>query len=246
MKRFGLIGYPLTHSFSQKYFTKKFAKEKIDDCIYELFPLENIDDIRLLLEVNKDLCGLNVTIPYKERVIDYLDDLDETAKKIGAVNCIKIDQIEKTGYNTDWLGFLDSIKPLLKSHHKKALILGTGGSSKAVAYALNHLNIQVRYVSRNKSAQGLTYAEINKKLLDEFTVLINTSPLGMYPEINLCPDIPYEAITPRHLIFDLIYNPEETLFLQKARQQGAVIKNGLEMLSLQAEYAWGIWNQSGK
>ncbi|MBC8172730.1 MAG: shikimate dehydrogenase [Chitinophagales bacterium] len=243
MKRFGLIGYPLTHSFSKKYFTEKFKREEIEDCIYELYQLENIDDVRLLFEVNKDLCGLNVTIPYKETIIHYLENLDDTAQKIGAVNCIHINEIEKTGFNTDCLGFRDAIKPLLQPHHKKALVLGTGGSSKAVVYALHELDIEHVCVSRTKSHSNFSYSDIDKTILEEYPIIINTSPVGMYPNLHVSPDIPYEYLTPSHLCFDLIYNPEETLFLQKAKHQGAQVKNGLEMLELQAEYAWKIWNQ---
>ncbi len=242
MRKFGLIGYPLTHSFSEKYFSEKFEKEEIENCNYSLFPLENIEDVRFLFEVEKDLHGLNVTIPYKETVIEYLDDLDETAQKIGAVNCIKIDEIQKVGYNTDYAAFRDSLKPLLKQHHKKALILGTGGASKAINYALQELNIQPVFVSRNKSENNFIYTELNGDIISEFPVIINCTPTGMYPEINVAPEIPYHLLSKNNLLFDLIYNPEKTLFLQQGEKQGCIIKNGLEMLKLQAEYAWGIWN----
>ncbi|HRG29227.1 MAG TPA: shikimate dehydrogenase [Chitinophagales bacterium] len=243
MKLFGLIGFPLSHSFSEKFFSEKFEREEIEDCKYELYPLENIEDIRLLFEVNKDLKGLNVTIPYKESVIEYLDDLDDIAQKIGAINCIKIDEIQRVGYNTDYAGFRDSLKPLLKKHHTQALVLGTGGASKAVVYALQELGIGTTLVSRKTGAAQLTYADINKAIIDNHTIIINCSPVGMYPDINQCPDIPYQFINSNHILYDLIYNPGKTMFLQHGEKQGATIKNGLEMLELQAEYAWEIWNR---
>lgn len=243
MKLFGLIGFPLSHSFSEKFFSEKFEREDIEDCKYELYPLENIEDIRLLFEVNKDLKGLNVTIPYKESVIEYLDDLDDIAQKIGAINCIKIDEIQRVGYNTDYAGFRDSLKPLLKKHHTQALVLGTGGASKAVVYALQELGISTTLVSRKTGAAQLTYADINKEIIDNHTIIINCSPVGMYPDINQCPDIPYQFINSAHILYDLVYNPGKTMFLQHGEKQGATIKNGLEMLELQAEYAWEIWNR---
>lgn len=242
MKKYGLIGFPLTHSFSKKYFAEKFEKEKIEDVSYDLFPLENIDDVRLLFEVEKELCGINVTIPFKESVIQYLDDLAEDVKKIGAVNCIRINEFEKTGFNTDYAGFRDSLIPLLQTHHKHALILGTGGSSKAVSFALQQLGIEHTFVSREKKQQQFIYSELNKNILEAYQILINTSPLGMFPNIQDCPQIPYQHLTKHHLCYDLIYNPDETIFLQKAKQQNALIKSGLEMLQLQAEYSWNIWN----
>jgi shikimate dehydrogenase len=242
LNKFGLIGYPLTHSFSEKYFSEKFARERISDCTYELFPLENIEDVRLLFEINKDLRGLNVTIPYKESIIQYLDDLDEVAEEISAVNCIKIDGVQKIGFNTDQAGFRNSLQPLLKTHHQKALILGTGGSSKSVAHALQTLGLGYQIVSRISQPNVITYAELNRELFNEFTVIINCTPVGMYPALGECPQIPYEYLTPNHLVYDLIYNPNETLFLSKAKAQGASIKNGLEMLQKQAELSWKIWN----
>ena len=214
MKQFGLIGFPLSHSFSEKYFSEKFNREDIEDCKYELFPLENIEDIRFLFEVNKDLKGLNVTIPYKESVIEYLDDLDDVAQKIGAINCIKIDEIQRVGYNTDYAGFRDSLKPLLKKHHTHALVLGTGGASKAVVYALQEMGIQTTLVSRNKAVGQLTYAEINQQTIEQHQIIINCTPVGMYPDVQLCPDIPYQFISKQHIVYDLIYNPGKTLFLQ--------------------------------
>ncbi|HMU69554.1 MAG TPA: shikimate dehydrogenase [Chitinophagales bacterium] len=246
MKHFGLIGFPLSHSFSETYFREKFSREEIEDCIYELFPLENIEDVRLLFEVNKDLVGLNVTIPYKESVIEYLDDLDPVAQKIGAVNCIHIDEIQRTGYNTDWMGFRDAIKPFLNKPHQHALVLGTGGASKAVVYALRELGLHVTLVSRSSGNKKIAYGDITSDIIAHHTVIVNCTPLGMYPNTNECPDIPYDLITDQHLLFDLIYNPGETLFLQKGKAKGATISNGLEMLRLQAEYAWEIWNQQSE
>ncbi|MBK7440976.1 MAG: shikimate dehydrogenase [Chitinophagales bacterium] len=246
MKLFGLIGFPLTHSFSEKYFSDKFRKEEIEECKYELYPLENVEDVRFLFEVNKELKGLNVTIPYKESVIEYLDDLDDIAQKIGAVNCIKIDEIQRVGYNTDYAGFRDSLKPLLKKHHTKALVLGTGGASKAVEYALNELGIQTTLVSRKEGTTELTYQQLTKEIISQHSIIINCTPVGMYPDIQLCPEIPYEFITAQHILYDLIYNPGKTLFLEKGEKQGATIKNGLQMLELQAEYAWEIWNNESE
>lgn len=246
MKLFGLIGFPLTHSFSEKYFSDKFRKEEIEECKYELYPLENVEDVRFLFEVNKELIGLNVTIPYKESVIEYLDDLDDIAQKIGAVNCIKIDEIQRVGYNTDYAGFRDSLKPLLKKHHTKALVLGTGGASKAVVYALNEMGIQTTLVSRKEGTTELTYQQLTKEIISQHPIIINCTPVGMYPDIQLCPEIPYEFITAQHILYDLIYNPGKTLFLEKGEKQGATIKNGLQMLELQAEYAWEIWNNESE
>lgn len=246
MKLFGLIGFPLTHSFSEKYFSDKFRKEEIEECKYELYPLENVEDVRFLFEVNKELKGLNVTIPYKESVIEYLDDLDDIAQKIGAVNCIKIDEIQRVGYNTDYAGFRDSLKPLLKKHHTKALVLGTGGASKAVVYALNEMGIQTTLVSRKEGTTELTYQQLTKEIISQHPIIINCTPVGMYPDIQLCPEIPYEFITAQHILYDLIYNPGKTLFLEKGEKQGATIKNGLQMLELQAEYAWEIWNNESE
>jgi shikimate dehydrogenase len=241
---YGLIGNPLTHSFSQKYFNDKFSKEKLRDHRYELFPLDDIDDIRLLLEVHKNLRGLNVTIPFKESVISYLDEMDPVAAEIGAVNCIQIDEFEKIGYNTDWLGFRDSIRPHLKNRHHKALVLGSGGSSKAICYALDQMGIDFKIVSRSPEDNELAYQSLDQKLISEFPLLINTTPLGMYPAIDACPDIPYEGIGADHICFDLVYNPDPTLFLQKCREKNAITISGARMLALQAEHAWNIWRKA--
>ncbi len=245
MKTYGLIGFPLGHSFSQKYFTEKFAKEGIDST-YSLFALPTIDDVVKMLDENPSLVGFNVTIPYKQQIIKFLDDIDEETQRVGAVNVVKI--IEKSGkrllkgYNSDIYGFENSIRPLLKAHHKNALIFGTGGASKAVSAMLRKLGIEFTFVSRTPAKGQLSYSQLDDKVMERHTVLVNCSPLGMAPHFDTCPDIPYNAITTKHLAYDLVYNPEETLFLKKARERGATTKNGLEMLHLQAERAWEIWN----
>jgi len=244
MKRYGLIGFPLSHSFSEKYFTDRFLDEDIEDCKYELFPLENIEDVRLLFEVEKNIKGLNVTIPYKESIIEYLDGLDPVAQKIGAVNCIVVDDIQRIGYNTDFAGFRDALKPLLKPQHTQALVLGTGGASKAVIYTLRELGIAYTWVSRNPDHKRIGYADLTPAIIESHKLIINCTPLGMYPHVEDCPDIPYTALSSAHLLFDLIYNPTETLFMQKGKAQGASVSNGYEMLRLQAEYAWEIWNKA--
>lgn len=246
MKLFGLIGYPLGHSFSEKFFTEKFQKENIHAC-YKLFPIENIQLFHEILEKNPTIEGLNVTIPYKEQIVPYLDELNKTAAEIGAVNVIKIkkdvNQVKLIGYNSDIIGFEQSIRPLLTEHHKKALILGTGGASKGVAYVLKKLNIDYTFVSRNKNVDCFTYEELNKEIINSHTLIVNCSPIGTYPNTEVCPNIPYEGLSKQHLLYDLIYNPEKTLFLKKGEMEGATIKNGLEMLHKQAISAWEIWNQ---
>lgn len=242
MKQFGLIGYPLSHSFSKGYFAEKFKKEGIADSQYDVFPLEKIEDFTALCEPHKNLVGLNVTIPYKEKIIPFLDELNEEAKAIGAVNTIKFVRGNKIGYNTDAYGFEMSLKPLLKPHHTSALILGTGGASKAVEYVLKKLRISFQYVSRNKSANTINYDELDELIIHHSTLIINSTPVGMYPNVENSPDIPYGLVTDKHLLYDLIYNPEETQFLKEGKQHGAQTKNGLEMLYLQAEKSWEIWN----
>lgn len=242
---YGLLGYPLGHSFSRNYFNNKFEAEDIDA---EYINFE-IPDINMLMEVISEyynLNGLNVTIPYKEQVIPFLDELDEDAANIGAVNVIKIihknnDLILK-GYNSDVVGFCDSISPLIKPHMKKALILGTGGAAKAVCYGLKKLGIESQFVSRKKTENTITYPEINKDIIDEHHIIVNTTPLGMYPNVDDCPDIPYELLTEKHLCYDLLYNPDETLFMKNSKGYGATVKNGLEMLLLQAFVSYEIWN----
>ncbi len=244
MRKFGLIGYPLGHSFSKKYFTAKFQNEKID-ARYDLYELDKIEKFENLKQT-PDLCGLNVTIPYKEKIIGFLDELDETAQKIGAVNVIKFIQTESglilKGYNSDAIGFRKSLEPLFKPLYTKALILGTGGASKAVKFVLDNLKIQSVFVSRNPSEGMLSYQQIDKNLLDEFKLIINTSPVGTFPNVNQCPDIPYHLLDNSHFLYDVIYNPAETLFMKKGKERGAMVCNGEKMLNRQAEAAWEIWN----
>lgn len=247
MRKYGLLGYPLGHSFSRTYFNRKFEAEKIN-AQYVNFEIPEIKEIKNVIKDNPDLCGLNVTLPYKSQVIPFLDEIDENAKLIGAVNVIKFTKgfLGKTklkGFNSDIVGFKQSIEPLLDESHRKALILGTGGSSKAVYHGLKQLGIDATFVSRNPKDLCITYEEITPKMLEYYTVIVNCTPLGMYPHINNCPDIPYEALTPKHLLYDLLYNPDETRFMKKGKMQGAVVKNGLEMLLLQAFEAWQIWNK---
>lgn len=243
MRLFGLIGYPLSHSFSKKYFTEKFEKEEITECSYELFPLKTIDELPVLLKNNPELEGLNITIPYKKQVLPFLHSI-HIPGGLEACNCINILEEKLVGYNTDVTGFEKSISPLLKSYHKKALILGNGGATAAVLFALKKLKIESAVVSRKiHTGSAFTYPEIDETVMRENTVIINTTPLGMYPAVNDCPDIPYKFITRQHLLYDLTYNPAKSLFLQKGEERGATIKNGEEMLVLQAEESWRIWNQ---
>ncbi len=242
MKTYGLIGYPLGHSFSENYFKMKFVNENVEGCVYKLFPLERISELPKLLKNITSCRGLNVTIPYKESVITYLDEMDETAKSIGAVNTILFHEGKSKGYNTDVLGFRQSFEPLLKEHHYKgALVLGTGGASKAVKYVLGQLEIPFKMVSRTKSDLAISYAELDEKVINEHPIIINTTPLGMFPHQAEAPSINYSFLNGKHFLFDMIYNPEKTLFLQNGEQQGAQIKNGFEMLHIQAEESWKIW-----
>ncbi|MDF2191716.1 shikimate dehydrogenase [Paraflavitalea sp. CAU 1676] len=243
MKQFGLIGYPLSHSFSQKFFTDKFREEHITGCVYDNFPLDNIDALRGVLEKYPNLAGLNVTIPYKEKVIPYLHHQSDVVKRIGACNCIKFVNGELHGYNTDVTGFEESLRPLLQSHHQKALVLGTGGAAKAIHFVLEKLGIIFLEVSRNPfTGRQISYEQLTPELLEQHTLIINTTPVGMYPHVEECPQLPYTALTKRHYLFDLVYNPAKTMFLQKGEEQGAVIKNGADMLVIQAEESWRIWN----
>ncbi len=258
MKKYGLIGYPLSHSFSKKYFTEKFENEGYTDRQYELYPLQNLSDLPGLIDSIPDLCGLNVTVPHKIGVMYYLDKIDPAAREIDAVNCIKIVKqhpveaffsgelssikVRLEGYNTDAFAFEASLKPLLKKHHQKALILGNGGAARAVAYILEKLDISYRLVSRRAIGKQINYDQIDAAVMKERLLIINTTPLGMSPNIAGCPDIPYELLTSKHLLYDLVYNPPETEFLKRGKAQGAVTKNGLEMLYLQAEKSWEIWN----
>ena len=244
MRTFGLIGYPLSHSFSQKYFKKKFIRENISDCEFKNFPIENINEFPALIKNNSALCGMSVTIPYKQSVMKYLDATDETATEVGAVNCIKIKNYITTGYNTDVFGFEQSLRPLLKHRHNKALILGTGGASKAIQYVLRKLKIDFLLVSRTKNKEEKTkisYSELNKEIICSHLLIINATPLGIFPDINNCADIPYLLLSSKHLLYDLNYNPPETLFLKKGKEKNAEIKNGIEMLYHQAEKSWEIW-----
>jgi len=242
MRLFGLIGYPLSHSFSEKYFTEKFEQEEITECRYNLFAIKTIDELPILLRNNPELEGLNITIPYKKQVLPFLDD-SNIPHGLDACNCINITGGKVVGYNTDVTGFEKSLKPLLKSYHKKALILGNGGATAAVAFVLRKLGISFDIVSRKiHDNSTFTYKEIDKKVMEENTVIINTTPVGLFPNTEACPDIPYKFIGESHLLYDLVYNPAKTVFLQKGEENGATIKNGEEMLILQAEESWRIWN----
>ncbi|HBK28370.1 MAG TPA: shikimate dehydrogenase [Parabacteroides sp.] len=245
MQKYGLVGFPLGHSFSCGFFNEKFKAENID-AQYLNFEIPSIKEFKQVIKDNPELNGLNVTIPYKQQVIPFLDDLDEDARRIGAVNVIKFltnpsGETKLIGYNSDVIGFTESIKPLLTPSHKKALILGTGGASKAVFYGLKSLGVEAKYVSRSPKEFCLTYETLTPKVMEEHTVIVNTTPLGMFPNVNNCPNIPYELLSPRHILYDLIYNPDETLFMAKGKAHGTVVKNGLEMLKLQAIAAWDIW-----
>ncbi len=246
-KKLGLIGYPLTHSFSAKYFADKFDNEGIEGFSYENFEIANIEDFPNIIKNNPDIVGLNVTIPYKEQIIPFLDELDEEAREIGAVNTIKVLRTENgvrlKGYNTDVYGFRETLKPLLKMNHYKALILGTGGAAKAVEYVLKKIGLEVLYISRNPSSEKEKgYDELNDIAVKNFPVIINSTPLGMHPKVDVCPALPYEHLNEENLLYDLIYNPAETLFLKQGAEKGAITQNGLGMLKLQAEKAWEIWN----
>lgn len=244
MRKFGLIGYPLSHSFSPAFFSEKFAREGYEDCSYKAFPIESIELFSTLIAENPDLEGINVTIPYKKAVIPFLQNATEEVQQTAACNCIRIMKGVLSGHNTDVIGFEKSILPHLKPIHNKALILGTGGAAAAVEYVLKKMKIDFLSVSRNKKPKEniLTYIEVNREVLDEYKLIINTTPLGMYPDVNKCPDIPYGFITDQHYLYDLVYNPDQTLFLKKGSEKGATTKNGSDMLIIQAEESWKIWN----
>ena len=243
-KRFGLLGRNINYSFSKGYFTDKFNNENFEDCSYENFDIQEIDAFADIIKNTPDLKGLNVTIPYKETVIPFLDKLSKKAALIGAVNTIKITKKGKLkGYNTDYYGFKKSLEPLLQPHHRKALILGTGGASKGVAFALDELNIPYTFVSREAKENAIDYDRINATAFDNYQIIINSTPVGTSPNTEAYPLIPYQYFTEKHIAFDLIYNPAETQFLKKAKEKGAEIKNGLDMLIFQAEKAWEIWNK---
>lgn len=243
MRLFGLIGYPLSHSFSEKYFTKKFEQEGITDCRYLLFPIASINELPGILNKQTELQGLNVTVPYKQQVLPFLHSANKIPAGVDACNCIQIKEGKLVGYNTDVIGFEKSFTPLVKSHHKKALVLGHGGSAAAVVFVLKKLAIDFMIVSRELHGNAaLVYKDIDEQVMKECNIIINTTPLGMSPDLTTCPDIPYQFISGEHLLYDLVYNPAKTLFLQKGEEQGATIKNGEEMLMWQAEESWKIWN----
>ena len=243
-RHYGLIGRNISYSFSKKYFTEKFQSENLTDCSYENFDIQSVEEFPAIIANNPDLKGLNVTIPYKEIIIPYLNKLSKNAAIIGAVNVICFTKKGKLkGYNSDYYGFEKSLKPLLQSHHKKALILGTGGASKAVSYALDKLSIPYTFVSRGINETAINYNQINSDTIDNYKIIINCTPIGTSPNIDEFPPIPYQYFTEKHIAFDLIYNPEETAFLIKAKANGAITKNGYTMLVFQAEKAWKIWNK---
>ena len=244
MNLYGLIGYPLGHSFSKKYITDKFDNEGITDSFFELFPIQNITHFPQLIKSQPSLKGLAVTIPYKQEVMPYLQSINGHAMQVGAVNCIKVLPTEMIGYNTDIIGFEKSFAHLLQSHHKKALVFGTGGASKAVQYVLNKLFIPFLNVSRTPSGTKISYSEINNSLLKEYTILINCTPAGMEPNEDSMPALPYHFITAEHYLYDLIYQPAKTKFLHLGEINGATIKNGYEMLIIQAEENWKIWKDT--
>ncbi|MFM6924008.1 MAG: shikimate dehydrogenase family protein [Ferruginibacter sp.] len=243
MKTYGIIGYPLTHSFSQQYFTEKIAGEGIADAVFQVFPLTTIDEFPTLLADQPALKGLAVTIPYKEKVLQYISDVSEEVKQIGAANCIRIKGDELTAFNTDIIGFEKSFIKNLKPQHTKALVLGTGGASKAVQYVLKKLGIGFLLVSRNTAENSIRYADIAETIIQDHHIIINCTPLGMSPAEDTCPDIPYHLLTGDHYLYDLVYAPAKTLFLQKGEEHGATIENGFEMLIIQAEENWRIWNE---
>jgi shikimate dehydrogenase len=245
MRRYGLIGFPLGHSFSGKYFREKFQRESIEDCQYSLFEISSVASLPQILK-DPDLRGLNVTIPYKESVIPFLHKKDPVVEQTGACNCIDINRGVLTGYNTDVIGFEVSLSEKLTDRDKRALVLGTGGSAKAVAWVLQKMGIEFLCVSRKKTdlPQQISYKDLDEKIMQTHTLVINSTPLGMFPETETCPEIPYEFIGPEHYLFDLVYNPEKTVFLKKGESAGARIKNGSDMLSIQAEASWTIWNSS--
>lgn len=244
-ERYGLIGRNLIHSFSADYFNKKFLREGLDAC-YDLFPISSIDKIMSIIENIPELKGINITIPYKEAIMPYLSFVSGEAKECGAVNVVKVNRniggIYLSGFNTDIIGFMNALMPILEPRHKNALVFGTGGAAKAVKYALEKLEIDYTVVSRKKECGDMVYSDINKGTIRAHTILINATPLGTYPDVGSAVDIPYDFVTQNHIAFDLVYNPSETSFLRQCRLHGAKCKNGLEMLHIQAEEAWKIWN----
>lgn len=247
MDKYGLIGYPLEHSFSISYFNEKFENEGID-AQYVNFEIPDIEDLPEILDLNPNLKGFNVTIPYKEKIIGYLDAISPEANAIGAVNVVKVTHKGKQtylkGYNSDVIGFMKSIEPMLETSHKKALVLGTGGASKAINYSLKSLGLDTLLVSRSEKVDTIQYQDITDKMLNEYRVVVNCTPCGMYPHVDECPVLPYDAMDEHTLLYDLIYNPDETLFMQMGKAHGATVKNGLEMLLLQAFASWDFWNEN--
>ena len=246
MDKYGIIGYTLGHSFSPGFFNEKFRNEGID-AVYEMYELSQIDLLPEIIASNPELCGLNVTIPYKQQIMHYLDELSEEAREIGAVNVVKVTHNGKNvhlkGFNSDVIGFSRSIEPLLEKHHKKALILGTGGAAQAIDYGLKQLGLETIKVSRYERPDTIQYDKITPDVIKEYKVIINCTPIGMYPNTEECPNLPYEAMDSQHLLYDLIYNPDTTLFMKKGMERGAVVKNGLEMLLLQAYASWEFWHE---
>lgn len=242
MRQFGLIGFPLSHSFSKGFFSEKFSLENIEDAQYENYPIDSIDLFTSLWENNSNLNGLNVTIPYKKAVIPFLQYPSTVVESIQACNCIRLHDGALYGYNTDVIGFEQSLLPYLKSQHQKALILGTGGAAAAVEWVLTKLGISYQFVSRTESKGGLTYESLDASIISAHTLLINTSPVGMYPNVDEAPVLPYDALTDQHHLYDLVYNPTQTKFLALGASQGATTQNGLEMLHIQANASWEIWN----
>jgi len=243
MFQYGLIGKSLSHSFSAKYFNDKFEKEGITDCSFELFELDSIEQVRDLVKNNPNLKGFSVTIPYKEAILPYLDELNVVVEDIQACNCVKVVDGKLIGYNTDIDGFMSSFLAIMEMHHDKAIVLGNGGAAKAVIHSLEQWSLDPLVVARNpKNENEITFDKLTEEIINEHKIIVNTTPVGMYPNVDECPDIPYSGIDRFHLVYDLIYNPEKTLFLQKAEAQDATIKNGMEMLEQQAETAWIIWN----
>ncbi len=248
MRQFGLIGFSLQHSFSKQFFSDKFKLENSTDCVYENFELKSIDEFPILLEANPNLAGLNVTLPYKQSIIKFLDALDDEARDIGAVNVIKSEKTvdgknKLTGYNSDHYGFAKSLKEILPKGNISALILGVGGGSKAVAYALKKMNINFKIVSRRPNEGQLSFDKISDEIINTHHLIINTTPLGMFPNVQTYPPLPYQQLTAKHILFDLAYNPDETVFLKKGKEKGAITLNGLKMLHYQAEKSWEIWNK---
>ena len=248
MRKFGLIGYPLGHSFSKKYFAEKFLNEQITDCYYDNYPLTNLNQLQKLIAEESDLCGLNVTIPYKSEIIGLLDVIETEANEIGAVNVLKIKRLNGVvklyGYNSDVTGIRDSLLPFIKPEVRNAIVLGTGGSSRAVCFVLKKFGLKITLITRNKKMGILSYADINSEMINNTNLIINTTPLGMLPDIESKPDINYSLLNNKHILFDLVYNPEITSFLKMGLEQGCIIISGLKMLHSQAEKAWEIWNDN--